>query len=147
MKPFTKKLIEGALGLGALFLVGKVCYEVGKNVGDIERQLADSKAEEDADKFNDLNNVELDIPTNCDDTVKVRHIEKFRVENNVEPVTSSFVDKIRNAKMFLTLRKVFDKRDRPKGILGSLLTDPDGAKIEAIVKDGGVQISVKPRAE
>ena len=51
MKPFTKKLIEGALGLGALFLVGKVCYEVGKNVGDIERQLADSKAEEDADKI------------------------------------------------------------------------------------------------
>lgn len=147
MKTFLKTIIGGALGIGALYIVGKVCYEAGKNVGDVERQLADSKAADDVNKFNDINNMELDIPTNCDDTVKIRHIEKFKSDDNVERADSSFTAKVHNAKMFLTLKKIFSKRDRKPGILGSLLTNPDGAKIEAIVKDGGVQISVKPRAE
>lgn len=147
MNTFIKSMIKGVLSVGTLFIVGKVCYEVGKNVGDLERQLEDIKAAENLSKSIDIEN--MGIGQQGDDQV-VRHIEKMDSEEMAKPVeeipASGIMTKVHNAKMFLAVRKMFDKRDRPKGILGSLLTNPDGAKIEAIVKDGGVQISVKPRA-
>jgi len=147
MNTFVKNMIKGVLSVSTLFIVGKVCYEVGKNVGDLERQLEELKSAENLNKAADVDNMEL---AQQGDDLVAHHIEKMDAEEMSKPVeeipASGIVTKVRNAKMFLGLKKVFDKRDRPKGILGSLLTNPDGAKIEAIVKDGGVQISVKPRA-
>ena len=146
MNTFLKSMIKGVLGVGTLFIVGKVCYEVGRNVGDLERQLEDHKAADLLNKSCDTENMVLER----DEEPKVRHFEKIDAaepnETTPKEVPSGFLAKLRNAKMFLAAKRTFDKRDRPKGILGSLLTNPDGAKIEAIVKDGGVQISVKPRA-
>ena len=146
MNTFVKNMIKGVLSVGTLFIVGKVCYEVGRNVGDLERQLENIKAVDGLSKAVDIDNMVGDV--NDNGTAVVHHLEKIEAEKTTdkEPQTPSVITKICNAKMFLSARKLFSKRDRPKGILGSLLTNPDGAKIEAIVKDGGVQISVKPRA-
>lgn len=146
MNTFVKNMIKGVLGVGTLFIVGKVCYEVGRNVGDLERQLENIKTVDGLSKAVDIDNMVGDVKDNG--IAVVHHLEKIEAEKTTdeESQTPSVITKICNAKMFLSARKFFSKRDRPKGILGSLLTNPDGAKIEAIVKDGGVQISVKPRA-
>lgn len=69
------------------------------------------------------------------------------LEKNSRPtMLGRMIRKVKNAKLFLAARKAFDKSNKSPGILGSLLTNPDGAKIEAYVRDGGVQICVKPRA-
>ena len=147
MKTFLKTLIGGALGAGALYIVGKICYEAGKEVAEVERQLEKSNAE--AEK-------PIDIPARTNDgtPIHINTAPDVTVETSV-PVgdaeverTSSggWVGKVRNAKVFLAAKRAFSKKDRKQGILGSLLTNPDGAKIEAVVRDGGVQICVKPRA-
>ena len=147
MKAFVKTLIGGALGVGALYIVGKVCFEAGKNVAEVEHQLADSKHVSDLEKYmNPDNSV---IETDEDGNSQIHHKEKIECQtetNDRVSKSTGFREKIKNAKLFLTLKKTFDKRDRKPGILGSLITNPDGAKIEAIVKDGGVQVSIKPRA-
>ena len=149
MKAFFKTLIGGALGVGALYIVGKVCFEAGKNVAEVEHQLADSKHVSDLEKYMNMNLDNSVIETDEDGNSKIHHQEKIECQTEANDRVSKskgFREKIKNAKLFLTLKKTFDKRDRKPGILGSLLTNPDGAKIEAIVKDGGVQVSIKPRA-
>jgi hypothetical protein len=152
MKAFLKTVIGGALGLGALYVVGKICYEAGKDVAEIERQLETNELVEGADTDGDG----IDISFG-DETIRAKnHVSSVPdnsdkkeepAQDNTEPgMFSRFVGRVKNAKLFLSAKKAFDKSGKKPGILSSLLTNPDGAKIEAYVRDGGVQINVKPRA-
>ena len=146
MKTLLKTLIGGALGVGALYVVGKICYEAGKDVAEVERQLSESKSapEKDIPKEQGTDDEDYSNPINGPLTA-----EKAETNSAEEPGRKSFfgktVDKIKNAKIFLAAKKAFSKGGRSPGILGSLLTNPDGARIEACVKDGGVQINVTPK--
>lgn len=171
MKAFLKTLISGALGLGALYVVGKVCYEAGKEVAEVERQLELGKHE--ADEMGHSDQPEGDEGTSEEqhsDPIGVGTISLDESNRNIDRILRNaqdgmskavdeawekhttrsrfgkLVDKVRNAKMFARIKKAFDKGDRSPGILGSLLSNPDGARIEAFVRNGGVQINVTPRA-
>ena len=143
MKTFLKTLIGGALGLGALYVVGKVCFEAGKDVAEIERQLSTQTndipakpVEPDADEQDDrmgVETVEAPVTTDAEEKPKASVLDKAAT-------------KIRNAKMFLKLRKAFSREGKQPGVLSTLLNNPEGAKIEAFVMDGGVRINVRPRA-
>ena len=153
MKPFVKMLIGGALGAGALYIVGKICYEAGRESAEIERQLQEGiKLKEETDRLFDIakeDGVVSDSENTPDhhiDNVSEKSSDDVAEQHNKSNSFGRMFDKVKNAKMFLTVKKAFNHQDRKPGILGSLLTNPDGAKIEAIVKDGGVQISIKPRA-
>lgn len=143
MKTFLKTLIGGALGLGALYVVGKVCFEAGKDVAEIERQLSTQTndisakpVEADADEHDDGTNAETaEAPVTTDTEEKLK-----------AGVLDKAATKIRNAKMFLKLRKTFSREGKQPGVLSTLLNNPEGAKIEAFVMDGGVRINVRPRA-
>lgn len=154
MKTFLKTLIGGALGLGALYVVGKICYEAGKDVAEVERQLREKEPE----KTEEGNDIDI---SSGGETVKGDHIESVLEEakadmseatdeaadKNSKPTAfGKLLSKVRNARFFLTAKKAFDKSNKQPGILSSLLMNPDGARIEAFVRDGGVQISVRPRA-
>lgn len=173
MKTFLKTLIGGALGLGALYVVGKVCYEAGKDEAEIERQLRQQlEKEKSADQTAETDNPPSEGQDDTEDSYAVYDkdgnticLENERIdktldhaqkrmseeldelfEKHTKPTAlGKVVDKIRNAKMFIRVKKAFGKKkDRSPGILGSLLSNPDGAKIEAFVKNGGVQINVTP---
>lgn len=177
MKTFLKTLIGGALGLGALYVVGKVCYEAGKDVAEVERQLGQSTdnanemgcpagMEPDGRPDDDVGGDESQIRTKDPNRFgleesdgKIERVLRDAKEKMAKGIDEAFeknskptllgkaVDKIRNAKMFVRMKKVFEKKgDRSPGILGSLLSNPDGARIEAFVRNGGVQINVTPRA-
>ena len=161
MKTFLKTLIGGALGLGALYVVGKVCFEAGKDVAEIERQLEQEKPAEKADmECTDEGTAEapdlhghagysaVQADPNRDEAKENPETtaNETREKNDKPAFAGKIMDKIRNAKMFIRIKKSFEKGDRSPGILGSLLSNPDGAKIEAFVRNGGVQINVTPRA-
>lgn len=142
MKAFLKTIIGGALGLGALYVVGKICYEAGKDVAEVERQLREKEPELHAEQ------IKMDLfagEEKIGETTEPVEEPEVKHENR-KTMLGRFSDKVKNARTFLFAKKVFDKSNRKPGILSSLLTNPDGARIEAVVRDGGVQISVKPRA-
>ena len=159
MKTFLKTLIGGALGLGSLYVVGKICYEMGKGSAEVEQQLeisedrvydnttvkpVDETPVVDADRAEYWRKQEKDIQKIFDDAKKAM-AEGVDQEVETQSFFNRCISKAKNAKIFLTAKKAFDKKGRGPGILSSLLTNPDGAKIEACVKDGGVIINVKPR--
>lgn len=166
MKTFLKTLIGGALGIGALYVVGKVCYEAGKDVAEIEHQLKENPVEkndtdpaeetrgsEEPTEDSDAGNEERLGNTDNIDKIHARITEQLdkdideALERNTKPTAfGKMLDKVRNAKMFVRVKKSFERKgDRSPGILGSLLSNPDGARIEAFVKNGGVQINVTPK--
>ena len=137
MKTFLKTLIGGAAGLGALYVVGKICYNLGKDVAEVERQLEPVKNE-------------VVHPTASDGAGEAETgAETEQSATEEEPVQETkrdgvrFMDKIRNAKAFLKIKKALSSNKSP-GVLGSLLKNPEGAKIEAFVQNGGVRINVRP---
>lgn len=139
MRTFLKTLIGGAVGIGALYVVGKVCYEIGKDVAEVERQLATGE--------NEVAHTEASGGTG-EETPRTEE-QPTQAEPVGEPkqtVVGRTMDKIRNAKMFLKVKKALTRDGKSPGVLGSLLSNPEGAKIEAFVMDGGVRINVRPRA-
>lgn len=149
MKSLLKTLVQGALGIGALYVVGKLCYEAGKEVGEIECQLQaqmpmdkpedehpeekDGRAEEKAEQ------VQMDLDEEAPPKEKEGGIVGSRIRRTM--------DKIANMRMFVRAKKAFGGGEKRKpGILATLLNNPDGAKIEAFIKNGSVQINVQPRA-
>ena len=154
MKTFLKTLIGGALGVGALYVVGKICYEAGKDVAEVERQLEASKTE-DPEMKEHIEQIRMDLDEELGPIDKSlaeakeemsEAIDEALEKNSRPTMLGRMIRKAKNAKLFLAAKKAFDKSNKSPGILGSLLTNPDGAKIEAYVRDGGVQICVKPRA-
>lgn len=160
MKTFLKTLLGGALGIGALYVVGKLCYEAGKDVAEVERQLEKQIAS--ADKptkmpNTDENNTSGGDPVRTDidgtEVPKKTPEEEFNDaldtawDRNIKPTFfGKTVNKIKNLKLFMRARKAFGGGDRKPGVLATLLSNPEGARIEAFVKDGGVQINVQPNA-
>lgn len=140
MKAFLKTLLGGAAGLGALYVVGKICFNIGKEVAEVERQLESQKNEVEhydwkahagrkPEPDSEENRTEVKSDTTPDTTI--------------QETKSGLTDKIRNAKAFIRIKKAFEGNRSP-GVLGSLLRNPEGAKIEAFVQNGGVRINVSP---
>lgn len=164
MKTFLKTLIGGALGLGALYAVGKICYEAGKEVGQVEQQL-ETKTKENVEKaqgadtdgdhvvsdFGDDRKIEDETETTDEKVRKAR--EQFDKdldeawEKHTKPtLIGKAVNKFRNLKKLMKAGKIFGGGGRKPGVLSTLLNNPEGTRIEAFVKDGGVQIHVQPNA-
>lgn len=153
MKPFLKTLIGGALGLGALYVVGKICYEAGRESKEIEQIL--QKGKELSEETNRLIDIAKEDGVISEDSLPESEPKEDELsdaideawEKNSKPTfLGRMTNRVRNAKIFLLAKKTFDRSNKSPGILSSLLTNPDGARIEAVVRDGGIQISVKPRA-
>lgn len=138
MNTFLKTLIGGAVGLGALYVVGKVCYNLGKDVAEVEHQLADRKNEVEEDPTPSEEKEQPQTEPEAESAPKTDSEEPVKEEKR-----NWLVNKIHNAKAFIKIRKALGGGKSP-GVLGSLLKNPEGAKIEAWVQNGGVRINVKP---
>lgn len=161
MKTFLKTLLGGALGIGALYVVGKLCYEAGRDVAEVERQLekqiaiADKPAKTAGADRNDADGGEeepsspneMEGGKTADDRISETEYEARESNAKTKPaLIGNIVNKIKNLKLFMRARKAFGGGDRKPGVLATLLNNPEGARIEAFVKDGGVQINVQPNA-
>lgn len=162
MSTFLKTLIHGALGIGALYVVGKICYEAGKEVAEAERQIESQMKAADTpdmargadtdgdDQISGGEQVGMDLDDETSDKSvdeQVQDILSESLERNAKTtLLGRTVNRIKNLKLFMRAKKAFGGGERKPGVLATLLNNPEGAKIEAFIKNGGVQINVHPNA-
>ena len=171
MKTFLKTLIGGALGIGALYVVGKVCYEAGKDMAEVERQL--EKQRKSAGNFMDKSeseggdevsggeqlSMDLDADDEKSDPADVM-LEKAKKEmseaidelydKHTKPtwagkLANTIQQKTSGLRALIRAKKALGGTAKEPGVLGTLLKNPDGARIEACIENGGVRINVRPR--
>jgi hypothetical protein len=165
MRTFFKTLISGALGIGALYVVGKVCYEAGKEMAEVERQLAVKKAEMEKNDVKGGEQLTMDIDEAAEsDSVdfepeKKEHSDYTISEEEFNDIWERHTeytafgklinrirDKTQGLRTLIRARKTLSEKSKSPGVLGTLLKNPDGAKIEACIMNGGVRINVTPKA-
>ena len=158
MSTFLKTLIHGALGIGALYVVGKICYEAGKEVAEAEWQIesqmkaADMPVQEpgtDGDESLDGGSAEA-VPeeAKCEQSPEEQDegYERLKKQCKEQSFVGRAVNKVKGLKLFMRAKKAFGGGERKPGVLATLLNNPEGARIEAFIKNGGVQINVQPNA-
>lgn len=160
MKTFLKTLLGGALGIGALYVVGKICYQAGKEVAEAERQIESQLkitdipakaqgADTDGDESLDSGSAEA-VPdeAKCEQSPEEQDegYERLKKQCKDQSFVGRAVNKVKGLKLFMQAKKAFGGGERKPGVLATLLNNPEGAKIEAYVKNGGVQICVQPNA-
>lgn len=137
MKPIIKVLLT-ALGMT---VVGKVAYEIGRDVGNIEAQLQQQTPESTTPKETHEQNPDSEQKD-------ISEEEKADPDDSEEPPKAKREPKTALGKRLAELKSIshikelFTRTD--DSTLGKLLRNPDGAKIEASVINGEVHISVKP---
>lgn len=143
MKGWIKNLFVAAATFGFAYGLGKACYNLGKAAGTVSYVVGKTVG-----KVGSQVNQKNDIPTKEEPGTKSEETTDDE-EKEEEPKKQNFVtrvaNKVSNMKGILWVRKQFGG-DRSLGILGSILKNPDSTRIEAYVANGGIQISVKPRA-
>lgn len=136
MKSFVETVVGGAIGLIALYVVGKVAYQAGKEV---------AKAECEYETLRDK------IDSNGDHETVTIH----GVDENGEEVTKTIVKEptvqfvpVTPAKkpgklsMALGAMKLLRRKD---SVIGDLVKHPEAHKIEAFVDGDDLRINVKKR--
>lgn len=162
MSTFLKTLIHGALGIGALYVVGKICYEAGKEVAEAERQIESQMKSADTpdmvhgadtdvdDQISGGEQVGMDLDGETSDKSVDEQVQDILSEarecNAKTTLLGRTVNRIKNLKLFIRAKKAFGGGERKPGVLATLLNNPEGARIEAFIKNGGVQINVHPNA-
>lgn len=128
MKGFVGTVISGAIGLAALYVVGKVAFQAGYDIAEAEcryEQLQrgikakESKTEEDV--------IETD---------------------ESEPETTAVAEYVPEKKqsklgMLFGLRKALGKKGT--SVVSDLIQNPDGHIFEACVKGREIHVNVKPK--
>lgn len=165
MRTFFKTLIGGALGIGALYVVGKVCYEAGKEMAEVERQLAVKKTEAEENDVKGGEQLAMDIDettennsADCepekksprDYTISEEEFNDIWERHTEYTAFGKLINRIRDKtqglRTLIRARKTLSGKSKSPGVLGTLLKNPDGAKIEACIVNGGVRINVTPKA-
>lgn len=139
-----KTIVKILLGLAGAYAVGKVCYEIGKDVGSVEAQIN-----------NDPDSADL----NQDDPVEYEEYDMFDWTEHVEPDPKpesepeqkpeepakkpGFIDKLKELRSMAKIKEIFTKKDQ--SVLGKILTNPDGTQINASVENGEIHIKLKPK--
>lgn len=126
MGSFLKTILGGAVGLAALYVVGRTAYLAGKDVAREEERLralqASAAGEEATPEAGTPEEVER---------------EELAETEAVEPVR-----KPSKLSMLLGLRRVLSRKN---SIVGNLFRHPEAHKIEAFVERDGLHIRVRER--
>lgn len=127
MKSFVETVVGGAIGLIALYVVGKVAYQAGKEV---------AKAECEYEALRD----EIDGNDTKDNGKEVT--ETIAKESDVQNIPVTPAKKSGKLSMALGAAKLFRRKD---SVIGDLVKHPEAHKIEAFVDGDDLRINVKKR--
>lgn len=130
-----KTILKAILGIAGTLFVGKVCYEIGKDVGAVEQQLKQPEPEEKP--------VPDDVEYCVDSYDGEPKAEGKPEEKPEKPERTSFMDKIRGLRTLKDVKDLLTRKD--SSVLGDILKNPDGTEIHASVSDGEIRINVKPK--
>lgn len=133
-----KTIVKILLGLAGAYAVGKVCYEIGKDVGSVEAQINNDPDSADLDQDDPVEYYGEDSVT---ETIEPDPEPEQKPE---EPAKKpGFIDKLKELRSMAKIKEIFTKKDQ--SVLGKILTNPDGTQINASVEDGEIHIKLKPK--
>ena len=126
MKGFVGTVVSGAIGLAALYVVGKIAFQAGHDIAEAECRYEQLQRG-------------IEHKTNKSDVIVVDDPEET-VEETAEVVPEKKQSKLG---MLFGLRKLLGKKG--SSVVGDLLQNPDKHVIEACVKGREIHVNVKPR--
>lgn len=126
MKGFVGTVISGAIGLAALYVVGKIAFQAGHDIAEAECRYEQLQRGIDA-KTDRKEAIVLDDP-----------------DEDVEAPTEVVPEKKQSKLgMLFGLRKLLGKKGN--SVVGDLIQNPENHVIEACVKGREIHVNVKPR--
>ena len=126
MKGFVGTVVSGAIGLAALYVVGKIAFQAGHDIAEAECRYEQLQRG-------------IEHKTNKGDVIVVDDPEET-VEETAEVVPEKKQSKLG---MLFGLRKLLGKKGG--SVVGDLLQNPENHVIEACVKGREIHVNVKPR--
>lgn len=126
MKGFVGTVVSGAIGLAALYVVGKIAFQAGHDIAEAECRYEQLQRG-------------IEHKTNKSDLIVVDDPEET-VEETPEIVPEKKQSKLG---MLFGLRKLLGKKGG--SVVGDLLQNPENHVIEACVKGREIHVNVKPR--
>lgn len=126
MKGFVGTVVSGAIGLAALYVVGKIAFQAGHDIAEAECRYEQLQRG-------------IEHKTNKSDLIVVDDPEET-VEETAEVVPEKKQSKLG---MLFGLRKLLGKKGG--SVVGDLLQNPENHVIEACVKGREIHVNVKPR--
>lgn len=127
MKSIVSTLIGGAIGLAALYVVGRIAYRAGHDVAEAEHRCEEARrAAADANENQEAPEEEGAVGGAGEDTE-----------------TPAPVKKQGRLRMLLGLGKMFRKNGA--SVIGDLVQNPENHVVEACIKGREIHVNVKPR--
>lgn len=122
MKSFSRTVVGGAIGIVALYIVGKVAFQAGHDIAEAECRYEQLQRG-------------IYAKTNREDATL-----SIDPEENMEIVPEKKQSKLG---MLFGLRKIFGKKGT--SVVGNLLQNPENHVIEACVKGREIHVNIRPR--
>lgn len=127
MKGFVGTVLSGAIGLAALYVVGKIAFQAGHDIAKAEC------------KYEQL---QRGISAK---TAKPETSDEEEENGTPEETTDMAISEKKQSKlgMLFGLRKMLSKKGG--SVVGDLIQNPENHVIEACVKGREIHVNVKPR--
>lgn len=139
-----KTIVKILLGLAGAYAVGKVCYEIGKDVGSVEAQINNDPDSADLDKDDPVEYEVYDMDSVLEHVEPDPKPDSEPEQKPEEPAKKpGFIDKLKELRSMAKIKEIFTKKDQ--SVLGKILTNPDGTQINASVENGEIHIKLKPK--
>jgi len=128
LKKIVETIVAGTIGFAALYVVAKLSYNAGHEIAQTERY--------------------------CEELAKYKNAEESTIlEKNKEeggktletPCAPKPVKKYGKLNLFLGIKSMMGRGSGNGSVLGDLVEDPEGHKLEAYINEGEVHINIKKR--
>lgn len=131
MKEFVKTVVGGMIGIAALYVVGKIAFQAGHDVGEMECRYRAMEKKVQASVPDDKENEEAEETTTAEES-----------EAEEDNVLEEKPKKQGLFRMAWGIRRMAKKKD---SVLGNLIHHPEAHRIEAFVQGEELHVNVKPR--
>lgn len=130
MKGFVSTVLSGAIGLAALYVVGKIAFQAGHDIAEAEC------------KYEQL---QREINAKTVKTAKPETPDEEEEADIPEETTDIAIPEKKQSKLGILfgLRKMLSKKGG--SVVGDLIQNPENHVIEACVKGREIHVNVKPR--
>ncbi len=130
MKSFVSTVVGGAIGLIALYVVGRVAYQAGHDMAEAEQHYEEVRRKTavlESSRKEEGGHNELAAE------------EEIKEMTVVDPIP---VCKQNKLGLFMGLKQLVNKKE---GVIGKLIRHPEDHRIEAFVDGNELKVNVKPR--
>lgn len=132
MKEFVKTVVGGMIGIAALYVVGKIAFQAGRDVGEMECRYRAMEKKVRASVQKDENKEEEAEETTTADEPEAEEDDVLEEKPKKQGLFG----------MAWGIRRMTKKKD---SVLGNLIHHPETHRIEAFVQGEELHVNVKPR--